>query len=381
MEHPISHRALTVAVYACMFVFGIVLLLMGSVLPKLPVTRTQAGDLGSLPLLGILVGTILVGPTLDRWGAKPALAAGLGLIAGSLFFMGAVSGFPEFAAAAFVYGVGGGFLNTGTNAFISDLDATRRGAALNLLGFFFSLGALFGPLLMFLLGRHSSPSVLLPLLGGASALVLVLISLLRFPPPTQPATRLGQLLGVLRHPAVWLFGILLLLESANENCMFVWSGKTMVDAFQTSAQFASLALISLNAAMGAGRLLAVRVLRWLGGRRLIWLSTGTVIAGALVSLNSNGAVMLIVGVGIVGLGLSSVFPTALALAGDRFSGQSGTVFGAVMTVALIGGTAGPRVAASLAGLGPLEVFWIPVCAAAGIALLTFAVRPMPKRAS
>jgi hypothetical protein len=50
---------------ACMFVFGAVLLLMGSLLPSLQVSYAQAGNLGAFPLAGILVATVLVGPILN----------------------------------------------------------------------------------------------------------------------------------------------------------------------------------------------------------------------------------------------------------------------------------------------------------------------------
>ena len=105
-EIGIHRAALIAAVNACMFVFGVVLLLMGSLLPALKVSSTGAGSLGSLPLVGILTATVLIGPILDKAGAKPALAVGLALIATALASMPSLASYGALATAAVVYGFG-----------------------------------------------------------------------------------------------------------------------------------------------------------------------------------------------------------------------------------------------------------------------------------
>jgi hypothetical protein len=77
--------------------------------------------------------------------------------------------------AALAYGLGGG-------------------VALNLLGFFFSLGAL-------------------RVLATASAIILIPVLALRFPPASQAKASVRGVLRVLKSPLVWLFGILLFFES------------------------------------------------------------------------------------------------------------------------------------------------------------------------
>src|SRR5512146_219209 len=141
-----NRTALLITANACMFVFGAVLLLMGALLPSLQVSYSQAGNLGSFPLAGILLATVLVGPVLDLAGAKPVLTAALALIAASLALMPALRSYAGLAVAAFSYGLGGGILNTAANTLVADLSVNNRAAALNLLGFFFSLGAISAPL-------------------------------------------------------------------------------------------------------------------------------------------------------------------------------------------------------------------------------------------
>jgi len=371
---PAIHRAsLMVTVNACMFVFGVVLLLMGSLLPSLRVSGARAGSLGSVPLIGILIATILIGPILDKVGAKPALALGLALIVAAIAVIPSLVSYTALAVAALAYGLGGGVLNTATNALVSDLSATGRGVALNLLGFSFSLGAITAPLLIsWALNGPSFPRVL-RVLAIAPAIVLVILLPLRFPVPAHSGVPLRHLLKVLHHPVVWLLGALLFFESGNENCMFVWSSKVVRDVLHVAAGRADLALAALSIALGAGRLLAVLWLKWLGSRNTLLASAAITITGVVVVMAYETFGGMVTGFAVIGLGMSAIFPTALGLAGDRFPDETGTVFGAVLTVALAGGAAGPVVGGWAAASSPARVLLVPLTGGVAITILTLIV--------
>jgi fucose permease len=372
-EKTIRRGSLIATVNACMFVFGIVLLLMGSLLPTLQFSDARAGSLGSFPLVGILIATALIGPVLDKLGAKIALAVALALIAFALAILPSLTSYAGIAIAAFVYGLGAGVLNAATNTLVSGLSVSGRSVALNLLGFSFSLGALAVPLLMSLTkGRFSSATVLYAL-AITSFVVLVFVLVQQFPVPVHASTPLGSLLKVLHQPIVWLFGILLFFESGNENCMFVWAGKVAQNMLHTSAQRADLALLGLSIALGVGRLFAVLWLRWMGNRNTVFLSASIVAAGAIVVLAFPGFAGVMTGFCLVGLGLSAIFPTILGMAGDRFPRETGTVFGAIITVGLIGGIAGPMLGGWAAIYNPARVLFVPIVAAAGVAVLAWIV--------
>jgi MFS transporter, FHS family, glucose/mannose:H+ symporter len=368
----IRRLPLILVTYACMFVFGAILLLMGSLLPSLQLSYARAGNLGSFPLAGILAATVLVGPLLDRFGVKPALGLALILVAAALAIMPSLRIYSGLAAAALAYGVGGGVLNTATNALVSDLSSSARGAALNLLGFSFSLGALSAPLLMSLAGGALPPSLALRVLATAAAIILIPVLCLRFPPPSQAKASVRGLLRVLNRPLVWLFGVLLFFESGSENCMFVWSSKLTADSLQIGAARANLALVALSSSLGVGRLLAVLWLRWLNGRHMILVSAGTAVVGASLVCCKFGFTPMLAGFVVLGLGLSAIFPTALGLAGDHFR-ETGTVFGAIMTIALVGGTAGPTVAAWLARTGPERILYLPIVSSVIVAALVLVI--------
>jgi MFS transporter, FHS family, glucose/mannose:H+ symporter len=371
-QKSVNHHALLVAANACMFIFGIILLLMGSLLPSLEVSYSQAGSLGSFPLAGILVATLLVGPVLDTVGAKYVLVFALALIAASLFVIPSLHEYPQIAVAAFLYGFGGGIVNTATNALVADLSTGGRAAALNLLGFSFSLGAFSGPLAMLSVTQSASRDILLRSLALLCFALLALVFSLHFPPPSRAGARVEDLLAVLKHSMIWGFAAALFFESGSENCMFVWAAKIAADIFHVSAQQSNLALVGLSGALGIGRLLAVWWTKWLGNRSVVLLSTVIVLLGALIAGSVNSFHLIVVGMVVIGFGLSAIFPTVLGMAGDFFPKETGTVFGAVITIALVGGTLGPTLAGRLAARAPLYVLWIPAVAAVivGVLLLT-----------
>ena len=146
-------------------------------------------------MAGILVATLLVGPILDLIGAKPILAVALLLIAASLAVMSALDSYSGLAASAFTYGLGGGLLNTAANALVAELSAGGRASALNLLGFFFSLGAILAPMTLSSLGGSFSVTVVLRGLVILCLLILGLVLALRFPSGTRLGTGLRSLLG------------------------------------------------------------------------------------------------------------------------------------------------------------------------------------------
>ncbi|MGH9535326.1 MAG: MFS transporter [Terriglobales bacterium] len=372
--------ALLATADAGMFIFGLVLLLMGAWLPSLPVSTAQAGYLGSLPLLGILAATVVCGPWLDRAGARPVLAVGLVLVAAALALMPDLVGGDGLLAAAFVYGLGGGLLNTATNALVADLAAltpqaeaqAARGRALNLLGFFFSLGAIASPLLMAASGPHAAGTVVRAL-AALTALVLLPVLLLPFPPAARPGSHPRDLLRVLHQPLVWLFGALLFFESGQENAMFVWAGKIAQSALGADARRAALVLVALSAALGAGRLLAVGWLRWLGNRWTLRASALAVIVGASLAIAAGRYGLMLAAFLVVGFGFAAIYPSGLGLAGDRFPADTGTAFGAVITLSLLGGTAGPWLASRLAAIGPRWILALPLAASVAVLALSGAV--------
>src|ERR1041385_7553423 len=153
MSTPDTRRTglLSGAAYAGIFVFGIVMAVLGAVLPslseRLHIETAQIGTLFLVMNGGMLAASLVLGLAMDRFGMKLPLSAGALLVAAALLVTAGAVSFAGLMPALLLLGIGGAALNGGSNTLVADLhtDAKRKSAALNRLGIFFGFGALFLP--------------------------------------------------------------------------------------------------------------------------------------------------------------------------------------------------------------------------------------------
>src|SRR5204863_3036657 len=105
---------------------------------------------------------------------------------------------------SFVLGVGANAMVAAGHALVADVASLWRNAALNLLDICFGLGLAALPLVVQRIqGRGGLPPVFWTL-GVASALLLLLVMILRFPAPAHPeASALGGAKGLFGNPSFW----------------------------------------------------------------------------------------------------------------------------------------------------------------------------------
>ena len=138
----------TLFAIAClgMLAFGIVLTTLGAVLPsvieRFGIDKAVAGSLFLLMTFGILLGSIVFGPIVDRNGYKGMLLLALALIVVGLEGIAFAPSMAWLRVAVSLIGFGGGIINGGTNALVADVSADGRTAGLSLLGVFFGVGVL-----------------------------------------------------------------------------------------------------------------------------------------------------------------------------------------------------------------------------------------------
>jgi MFS transporter, FHS family, glucose/mannose:H+ symporter len=369
--------ALSGVAYAGMFVFGIVMALLGAVLPVLT-ARSDLGleQVGTLFLVmngAMLAASLALGVAIDRFGIKLPLALGAGLVAGALAVLPGATRWIELLPVVACLGLGGGALNGCTNTLVADLhaDPRRKASALNLLGVFFGIGALALP---FGLGASiARVGFAGPIWGAAAvcAITGVAAAGVRFPPAKRAQQSVTSgMARLLRRPLILALGALLFLQSGNEFLLGGYFSTFLTRELSVSIERSSLLLAGYWAAIMAARLALSAVLLRVGGA---WVIGGGAVAaaiGALVVGTSSSTAMAMAGVVITGLALAGIFPTALALAGSAFREQSGTVFGLLFTCALTGGMTMPWMAGHLAAAAGLRtVFWL---AAANFLLIALA---------
>lgn len=379
---PIAVRPLGAVARAGMFVFGIVMALVGAIVPPLSERLSiEVADVGTLFLamnFAMLVASLVLGLIVDRFGLKLPLACGAALVGAALVLIGRALEYSQLIPAVVALGFGGGLVNGSANTLVADLhdDERRKAAALNLLGMFFGFGALFLP---FSIGALTSRFGLVPLLLAAAALCLataLAAAALAFPPPKQrqgwPLARMPQFLGM---PIVLLLALLLFFLSGNEFTLGGYISTYLTREMGLSIEAASYALGGYWAALMATRAVLSRVLLHASPHAVVL--GGALVAAAAALLVAAAPVPMIAVAGVVLLGLagSGLFPTVLGIASARFRENSGTVFGILFAIALSGGMTMPWVAGQLAeeaGLG--AVFVLAAVNFAVIAAIGLAVR-------
>jgi fucose permease len=258
----------------------------------------------------------------------------------ALWLIAGAAGYATVLLGVLLLGVGGGALNGATNTLVADLhaDPQQKSSALNLLGVFFGFGALFLPFTIGVLLQALGLVRILHLTAGLSLVPAVLALALAFPPvKSGPGLRLAEAGRLARHPLVLTLGLLLFFQSASEAIISGYTSTYLTREVGASVSTASYLLAAYWAAIMLGRVVASRLLLRVTGHRLVLASAVGSAAGAALLLSASGAGPAAVALALLGLSFASIYPTTLGLAGSRFAAHSGTVFGILFAIGLIGG--------------------------------------------
>jgi fucose permease len=338
---------------------------------RLHINLSEQGNLFLLLYLGIFCASLIVGPLIDYVGDKTNLFVSCVLVSASMLWFAFAHSFTSASMAALLLGLGGGGLNTCTNALVSDVYGDERGPMLNLLGIFFGVGAICVPLLAASIEGHFTIPQLFLFCAVLAAVCALGYALLSFPPgQARQAFCLREVVGVAKYEGVPLLAFILFLESGNEACIGGWSS-TFVNAIGYSARTATLVLASYWAALMVSRMVAARVLQGIGKSQLVLIIALISLLGCATLLATRSLILLFAGTALIGLSYGPIFPTTLAIAGDRYSERAGTVFGLLFSIALLGGMLLPWTVGQVSQrLSVRAGMIVPLLGAVGIILLS-----------
>ena len=385
---PSAAARLQASAWAGIFVFGIVMAILGAILPSLfERVGFGAGAAGNLFLtmnFAMLATTVFFGPLVDRFGFKSLLAVSAFLVALAFFLLSRAASYGLILAAAVVLGLGGGGLNGGANALTSDLhEGEKRGTALNVLGIFFGFGALSIPFLIGTLRELLGVPTILLIATGLGLLPVVIYIVLPFPRAKQAqGFPIKEAARIARSPLLWLCAFILFFQSGNEFTAGGWISTYLQRTHGLGADAAALALAAYWAAIMLGRLLSSRLVRRLRSETLILGSAALALAAAaLMALAPSGAATA-AGAVLLGLGFAAIYPTTLAIVGGRFAALTGTAFSVAIAVGLVGGMLAPWLAGRIAEASSLrQGLIILVVNCAMIVVLTLAVTRRTNKAN
>jgi fucose permease len=373
-----------VFVAAClgMLLFGIVLISLGSILPHLRdrfgLSDLSTGSLLTILPFGLLIGSLVFGPIVDRYGYKILLLA-----CGLIVFFGLegivlTSNIMILRISIFLIGFGGGAINGGTNALAADTAKGDRGARLSLLGVFFGIGALGVPLLLGLLIHSLSYEKILFWVGIFVLLPTIFFLIVDFPPPKQPqGFPIKEATRLLKDPWIILTGFVLFIQSGMEGLANNWSTTFLQDNKDFINQHALFGLTCLVTGMTAMRLILGWALHHVQSSRVLVGSIGLSIAGSLIVLLTETHFATYVGMAILGAGLAACFPIVMGYVAGKYTQLSGTALSIVLVLALVGNMVcnyGMGVIANACGTGIL-----PAVIGGGVFLQLFLLLLVLKR--
>jgi fucose permease len=325
-----------------LLLFGIILITLGSILPSLKTKfvtdNVNAGLLTSILPIGILTGSLVFGPIVDRYGYKLLLIVSVLVSAISLEGLAFTQSLALLYICVFFIGFGGGIINGGTSALVADI-SREKGASLSLLGVFFGIGALGMPLLLGILSKHFQYTPILFAVGLFMLLPVIYFLIVKFPIPKQAqGFPFKEGVKLLKEPALLLTGFFLFFQSGVESLVNNWTTSYLQDRIKTSNEDALYALSFSLVGLTIARLLLGVLLKKISSFVVQMVSLLLVAAGSFILLYTLSYNIAFAGLIITGVGLAAGFPVILGYIGQLYAGLSGTAFSIALVIALAGNT-------------------------------------------
>jgi fucose permease len=376
---PTSPRLVLILSYLTYLLFGAFTAAVGPVLGELAdqtsSTLATIGGVVTLLFVGAIVAQVLAGPLTDRFGHKAVLVASLIVLAAGMLAFTNARALPWMLGLALFAGLGQGGVDMGANLVVADAAPGKSTSALNLLHFFFGLGAFIGPALVGLaIVLTGSGLIVHWVIAGLFALLAIAISaFLRVSArPDDAGPRIEEPpsdgLKIYLSPLLWLMAILLLVYVGVEISLGSWISAYMgistgalpqVGAWITSAYWAALALGRLAGAAASARLTRMQLLS---------VALGGSLLGGLGLFIGRGAVLpTVVSLAWIAFSYATVYPTTVALGNAVFARDRGKAISVMIALGSAGAAIFPFFAGGLLeGTTYIDFLWMMVL---GLALL------------
>jgi len=297
-------------------------------------TKEQLGRISATIFVGLVMGILVAGPLADRLGAKAFAVAGNLLIGAGLAVLGLAPDYAVVLAAVFIMGLGAGVLDLILSPIICALQPDRRTSAMNRLHAFYAIGAV-ATILAALRPEVGWREVSLWIIVAPAAVGLGFLAV-KVPPLVAqgrpaPVTRLcRQRYFIAALAAIFLAG-------ASELGIAQWLPAYAQIGLGYTNWTGGMGLLAFSVAMAVGRVGVGMV-----GRRVAVIpmmrwsclsAAGLLVVGCFAPWP---AVALAACVG-VGLAVSCLWPSTLAVTGDRFPQGGASMFGLLAAVGNFGG--------------------------------------------
>lgn len=347
-SHKDFYYFLTYAI--CFVALGLSMSAIGPVLPFLAdnvsVTFAQISFIFTTSSLGYLIGSAGGGRLYDRFKSHRLMLMAVLLMVASLTLITVTSHFYVLLFILFINGLGQGLLDVGGNVNLLWVFQSRVGPYMNALHFSFGVGAFLSPILVHNVmqwsgGQLNWPFWTLAILSLPSIVGLLLLSSPSNPEKAEIDKKPSQINLRLVILMMILFFLYVGVEGGFGGWIFTYA-TTLTIASEAGASYMTSVFWG---ALTLGRLLSVPLARKIAPSRLLIGNFSLAIAflGLILLFPVQTATIWIASAGL-GLALSSVFPTLMALAESRLK-----ITGAVTGLFFFGSSMGGMLIPMLLG--------------------------------
>ena len=293
---------------------------VGAFAAYVPQLKSQAGlsdaEFGLALLIGAAgaVGAMWLAPRVDRLLGHAAMTICALLLATAFLLPGLAQSWAGFAAAMFLASGAGGLLDVVMNARLSGLEARSGRSLMNLNHGLFSLAYALAALVAGLVREAGVPPVWcfagILLVSGLSAL-----GMRDEVPPAPAEDPQGNASLPLPGAMIVIAGLIVLIAFTAEQATEHWSALHLERAFGANAAEGALGPAILGFTMGIGRLSGQELVRRVAEGRLMQIAAALAASGLILAAFAPVQALAYAGFAILGLGVSTVGPTALAWVG------------------------------------------------------------------
>ena len=357
---PSYNRRLTQLGLGGYLFIGTAAVLLPSMMPSITDEFTAAGlTVAAIGLIfparaaGGIVGNLLSGLGSDMLGRQRLVWLSALLLAASLTLTAIATPWGLFIAGFALVSAAQGALSTGINAMVADANRQSRARMLNILHGVYGAGAALSPLIIGLL--VDGGLAWRWALAGAGLIWLVYgIVAARFDQAGLPGVQAAKarqsdfsMLGKLPFLALFLIAF---IYNGVAWSLLGWLALFMQQSAGLSTFFSVISISVFYVALTIGRFICAAFAERIGyARTLLVLAICVTLTYPLVVLDFNST-LAVAGVFLTGLGLSGLFPTAMAYGSRLYPDQTGTVSGTLNVAMTFGAMAPPFWTGIVAGM-------------------------------
>lgn len=268
---------------------------------------------------------------------------------------------PYRVAGLLVLGFGAGLLQSAIFQAIGPIYRHDRAATVNIAGIFFGLGCLSMALLVagtYYVYNVQSILLLIAVIPGFFA---VAYRRTVYDAPVIKPPSAAELMADFRSPVAIQFGVLLLLQFANEWSIAGWLALFVIQRLGINPSTSIFYLALYWTALLVGRIVAQRVLVIASHGKILFAGAGSAMLGcAILSLTDN-QFGIISGILFVGAGFAPVYPLVVEQIGDKFPYYDPVFYHGIFSLAFTGALLAPAALGYLAAAqGVKSVMILPL---------------------